>query len=244
MESKMKSNADLLFMILAGIFLSSLVTCNLIFQKFFQLEIWIPFIGNYMFEQSVGLLAYPITFLITDIISEVYGENRANKVITAGLFASLFMVFMITIVDLMPSAEFGTGNIITQNPSSNNEEQDIFHIVFGLSAAAVFASMMAYLIAQYIDVRIFHFWKRLTKGKHLWLRNNASTMFSQLVDTLTVISILCYFNVLPWDNFFVYIINGFLFKVFFAAFDTPIIYIALYFIRKHFKLKMGQEINL
>ena len=84
MENKIKSNADLLFMVLAGIFISSLVTCNLIFQKFFQLEIWIPFVGNYMFEQSVGLLAYPITFLVTDIISEVYGQNKANKVITAG----------------------------------------------------------------------------------------------------------------------------------------------------------------
>ena len=243
MENRIKEKANLLFIILSGVFISSLVTCNLIFQKFFQLEIWIPFFGNYVFEQSVGLLAYPITFLVTDIISEVYGERKANEVITAGLFASLFMVFMVTIVDLMPSAEFGTGNIIVENPS-NNKEQDIFHIVFGLSAAAVFASMMAYLIAQYIDVRIFHFWKRLTNGRHIWLRNNASTIFSQFVDTVTVISILCYFSVLPWNNFLLYIINGFSFKVFFAAFDTPIIYMLLYFIRKYFNLKLGQEIKL
>ena len=183
------TKANSLYLILAGIFITSLISCNLIFQKFFQIEIWIPFVGDYIFEQSVGLLPYPVTFLVTDIISEVYGQKRANKVVTSGLFASLFMLVVVTISDMVQATVW--------SPVDNQT----FSRVFGLSGAAVFASMMAYLIAQYIDVRVFHFWKRLTNGKHLWLRNNASTVFSQFVDTFSVLFLLCLFDVIAWERF-------------------------------------------
>ena len=103
--------------------------------------------------------------------------------------------------------------------------------------------MLAYLAAQYIDVRAFHFWKKLTHGKHLWLRNNASTIFSQFIDTCAVLLLLCSLNVLPWDKFTILLINGFLFKVFFAAFDTPIVYGLTYIIRKQLKLNFGEEVK-
>ena len=227
----MNKKSDMLYIVLAGIFIASLVSCNLIFQKFFQVDIWIPFIGDYTFEQSVGLLPYPITFLVTDIISEIYGRKRASLVVTAGLFASLFMLLIITISDVSTATSWSPVDDAT------------FHKVFGLSGAAVFASMMAYLFAQYLDVRIFHFWKRLTKGKHLWLRNNASTMFSQFVDTFSVLFLLCSLNVLNWDMFSILLLNGFLFKVFFAAFDTPIVYAMTYIIRKQLGLKFGEEVS-
>ena len=227
-----KSQANNLYLILAGIFIASLVSCNLIFQKFFEIDIWLPFIGNYTFAQSVGLLPYPVTFLVTDIISEIYGKNKANQVVTAGLIASLFMLIVITVADSVTATVW--------SPVSD----DVFSMVFGLSVAAVFASMMAYLFAQYVDIRIFHFWKRLTKGRHLWLRNNASTIFSQFIDTFSVLFLLCAFDVLAWDRFSTLLINGFLFKVFFAAFDTPIVYFLIYFIRKKFNLKFGEEISI
>ena len=226
-----KSQANTLYLILSGIFIASLVSCNLLFQKFFQIDIWVPFVGNYTFEQSVGLLPYPVTFIVTDIISEIYGRKKANQVVTAGLVASLFMLLIVTISDFMPATDW--------SPVSS----DTFHQVFGLSGAAVFASMMAYLFAQYIDIRIFHFWKRLTNGKHLWLRNNASTVFSQFIDTFSVLFLLCMFNVLSWEMFSTLLINGFLFKVFFAAFDTPIVYLITYYIRRKFNLSFGQEIH-
>ena len=227
-----KSQANNLYLILAGIFIASLVSCNLIFQKFFEIDIWLPFIGDYTFAQSVGLLPYPVTFLVTDIISEIYGKNKANQVVTAGLIASLFMLIVITVADSVTATVW--------SPVSD----DVFSMVFGLSGAAVFASMMAYLFAQYVDIRIFHFWKRLTKGRHLWLRNNASTIFSQFIDTFSVLFLLCAFDVLAWDRFSTLLINGFLFKVFFAAFDTPIVYFLIYFIRKKFNLKFGEEISI
>ena len=225
------SKANNLYLILSGIFIASLVSCNLIFQKFFEIEIWLPFVGNYTFAQSVGLLPYPITFLVTDIISEIYGKDRANQVVTSGLVASIFMLIVVTMADIIPMAPW--------SPVDSNT----FHKVFGLSAAAVFASMMAYLFAQYVDIRIFHFWKRLTKGKHLWLRNNASTVFSQFIDTSAVLLLLCFFGVIGWERFGVLLLNGFLFKVFFAAFDTPFVYMIVYYLRREFNLKEDEDLG-
>ena len=242
MSTKTKNQELQLFIILSSVFIASLVSCNLIFQKFFSINIWLPFIGDYTFEQSVGLLAYPVTFLVTDIISEIYGPKRANQVVASGLIASIFMLFLVTISDSVASAQFGTGNIFALNPATG-EKENIFHIVFGLSSAAVFASMVAYLFAQFIDVRLFHFWKNLTNGKHLWLRNNASTVLSQCIDTLLVLFLLCYFNVIPWEKFGPYFINGFLFKIFFAAFDTPFFYLFSNILKKKFGLKLNEEVS-
>ena len=104
--------------------------------------------------------------------------------------------------------------------------------------------MMAYLFAQYIDIQIFHFCKKLTKGKHLWLRNNFSTFSSQFIDTATVLILLCSTGIIEWDRFGALLINGFLFKILVAVLDTPILYIAVYFIRKKFKLSFGEELKL
>tara|TARA_B100000700_G_C15002337_1_gene836899 strand:+ start:972 stop:1670 length:699 start_codon:yes stop_codon:yes gene_type:complete len=223
--------ADRIFLMLSAIFIASLVGCNLIFQKFFEIQIWIPFVGYYIFQQSVGLLAYPVTFLVTDIISEIYGKTKANQVVTSGLIASLFMLIIVTISDMIPMAPWSPVDSIT------------FHKVFGLSGAAVFASMMAYLFAQFIDIRLFHYWKRLTNGKHLWLRNNASTIFSQFIDTFSVLFLLCSFGVIGWERFSILLLNGFLFKVFFAAFDTPFFYLSVYYFHKKFNLEFGEELK-
>ena len=230
-NERIKIKANMLYLILAGVFIASLVSCNLIFQKFFQVEIWLPFIGYYTFEQSVGLLPYPITFLVTDIISEIYGYKKANRVVIAGLVASIFMLFIVTIADFVPATFW--------SPVGDQ----VFHQVFGLSGAAVFASMMAYLFAQFIDVRLFHFWKKLTKGRHLWLRNNASTVCSQFIDTFSVLFLLCVFDVLSWDMFNILLLNGFLFKVFFAAFDTPIFYFLSWLLKNEFNLKNNEEVT-
>ena len=114
--------------------------------------------------------------------------------------------------------------------------------MFGLSAAAVFASMIAYLFTQYVDVRLFHFWKKLTNGKHLWLRNNASTIFSQFIDTFSVLFLLCSFNVIDWERFSILLLNGFLFKVIFAAIDTPLFYFFSWYLKKKFNLGENEEI--
>jgi len=228
MNYKQKSEALTIYLILASMFIASLVASNLIFQKFFY---WNPF-GWFRFELSVGILPYPITFLITDIISEIYGRKKANQVVVAGIFASFFSMVIILVANYTPA--------IQNSPISN----ELFTKVFGLSPIAVLASMLAYLFAQFIDIRIFHFWKRKTNGKHLWLRNNFSTFSSQFIDTFTVVALLCSFKVLPWNMFQTLLISGFLFKVLIALLDTPVLYFIVYLFRRRFKLKIGEEINL
>ena len=174
MKNTTNTKGNMLYIILSGIFIASLICSNLIFQKFFIWETWLPFIGSYTFELSVGILPYPITFLVTDIISEIYGREKANKVVLSGFISSLFIMIVVTIASTVSATEW--------SPVDN----DLFVKVFGLYGPAVFASMTAYLTAQFIDIRVFHFWKQLTNGEHLWLRNNGSTIFSQLVDTASV----------------------------------------------------------
>jgi len=221
MDPKKKAVAENIYLILAALFVASLVTGNLIFQKFFT---WNPF-GIFEFQLSVGIIPYPVTFLVTDIISEVYGRKRANRVVLAGLFASIFMLTIIVVSSLAPATDW--------SPVGDVE----FQSVFGFTFIAVAASLTAYLLAQFLDVQIFHFWKRVTKGKHLWFRNNASTFASQFVDTFTVLFLLCSFEVIEWNYFWALLGSGFLFKVLFALADTPIIYLVVWWMRKYFNLK-------
>ncbi|MEZ5082433.1 MAG: queuosine precursor transporter [Bacteroidales bacterium] len=221
MKGKKQIHANNFYLILSGIFIASLVTSNLIFQKFFH---WDAF-GIYTFEISVGIIPYPVTFLVTDIISELYGRKKANRVVLVGLFASIFTLLIVMVSDFVPATSW------------SSVTGDEFHHVFGVTFIGVGASMAAYLTAQFIDVQLFHFWKRLTNGKHLWLRNNASTFTSQFIDTFTVLLLLCVFRVIPWEYFWGLLWNGFLFKVMVALFDTPIIYIVVWQFRKYFGLK-------
>ena len=233
MQLKDKLLAQRIYLLLGGLFITSLVVSNLIFQKFFY---WYPIdieiFGSKLFEISVGILPYPITFLITDLISEIYGKKRANDVVVAGIFASFFSMLIIY-----------TSNAVPATPWSPVQD-NMFSTVFGSTAIAVFASMMAYLLAQFVDIHIYHFWKNLTKGKHLWLRNNCSTFLSQFVDTATVLLLLCSFGKIEWDKFTGLLIAGFLFKVLVALFDTPILYVGVYMFRRRFKLKLNEEIEL
>lgn len=232
MSSKDKLLANRIYLILAALFIASLVTSNLIFQKFFY---WYPLdieiFDTKLFEVSVGLLPYPITFLITDILSEIYGKKKANDVVIAGIFASFFSLLIIYISQNAPATTWSPIN------------DETFNSVFGATPLAVLASMLAYLFAQFIDIRIYHFWKQLTKGKHLWLRNNFSTFSSQFIDTLTVLLLLCSFGIIDWNNFLGLFVSGVIFKVIVAALDTPLLYLVVFAFRKRFKLEINQEID-
>ena len=202
-------------------------------KKFFY---WHPFdieiFGEKLFYLSVGILPYPITFLITDLISEIYGKKKANQVVTVGIFAAIFSTLIIYVADYVPAME-------------NSPVDDLlFRKVFGSTIIAVLSSMLSYLFAQYIDIHIYHFWKNLTKGRMLWLRNNFSTFFSQFVDTFTILFLLCITNVLSWDQFAGLLISGFLFKVLVALVDTPFLYLGVYLFRRKFSLKVNEEINI
>lgn len=234
METQNKFLAQRIYFILSGLFICSLVVSNLIFQKFFY---WYPFgdvefLGAKFFEVSVGILPYPITFLITDIISEIYGKKKANQVVTNGIFASIFSLGIIYVANQVPAIE------------GSPVDDVLFTKVFGQTALAVLASMLAYLAAQYIDIQVYHFWKKVTQGKMLWVRNNFSTITSQAIDTLTVLLLLCFFEILPWNVFGKLFISGFAFKLFIALLDTPFLYLFVFIFRKRFNLKLNDEISI
>jgi hypothetical protein len=204
---------DQFYLVLSGIFIASLVTCNLIANKFVTVDM-----GFKVFIVSAGILPYPLTFLVTDLISELYGQKKANLVVFAGFIASMFVLLFLWLG--------GQFNAIPDSLVSD----DIYNSVFRNAWRIIAASMIAYLFAQFIDVRIFHFWKKLTNGKHLWLRNNGSTVASQLVDTILVICVL-FAGVWSTDRIFSAIIDGWLFKILMALIDTPIIYGIIYLLK-------------
>ena len=204
---------DQLYIFLCAIFISSLVTCNLIANKFVTVDL-----GFKVFIVSAGILPYPLTFLVTDLISELYGQKKANVVVFSGFVASMFVLLFLWLG--------GQFNAIPDSIVNDGTYNKVFQNAWRIIAA----SMIAYLFAQFIDVRIFHFWKRLTNGKHLWLRNNGSTIASQLVDTTLVVMIL-FIGVWEPSNIISAIIDGWLFKMLMAAIDTPIIYGIIYLLK-------------
>ena len=233
MNSKNKLLAQKLYFFLSSIFITALVVSNLIFQKFFS---WYPFnfevFGIKLFELSVGVLPYPITFLITDIISEIFGKRKANQVVVMGILASIFSIGLLLLGDVLPAS------------STSPIDDKTFNLVFSASPLAVLASMSAYLIAQFLDIRIYHFWKQLTQGKYLWLRNNFSTFSSQIIDSTTVIALLCIFDILAWDLFLGLVLSSITFKILVAVIDTPLLYLLVGLIRKKFNLGINDEIDI
>ena len=233
MNKKKEELAKVIYFLLSGLFITSLVVSNLIFQKFFY---WYPtdlnILGNKLFELSVGILPYPITFLITDLISEIYGKKRANQVVIIGIFASFFSMGILLMANAVPAIE------------NSPIDDDTFNQVFAFSPIAVLASMIAYLIAQFVDIRIYHFWKKLTNGQMLWLRNNFSTFSSQFIDTFLVVGLLSIFDVLQWNLFWGLVMSGFFFNIIVAALDTPLLYLFVGIFRKKFDLKPTDELEI
>lgn len=215
------NRGEQLYLLLAGIFLGALVMTNAIAGKFFVL------FGQ---ELSCGIIAYPVTFLATDLISELYGRKRANLVVKVGFGVSVFVTVVVWIANIAP--------IYDRSPV----DQASFSTVFGLLPGIVLGSMIAYLTAQFIDVQLFEFWRDLTKGKHLWLRNNASTVFSQMVDTVMVVTIALVLwpmvdanpNTTPLDTetWWGIVIGQYLFKAGIALLDTPLFYFLTAYLRQ------------
>jgi uncharacterized integral membrane protein (TIGR00697 family) len=208
---------DKLFTLLSGIFLTALVLGNIIGTT--------KFVNVLGLTVPAGVLAYPFTFLATDLICELYGKKRAQTLVWIGFILNFFMLALMTLGHYLPDASGVSGAAST------------FEEVYEFMVGNVIASMIAYLVAQTVDVHLFHFWKRLTKGKHLWLRNNASTTFSQLVDTTAILTILYLANNLGPDintigKLIVLIINSYLFKFFFALLDTPLFYLGVWLLKE------------
>ncbi|MEM8782791.1 MAG: queuosine precursor transporter [Planctomycetota bacterium] len=252
------------FLIMAGLFLGTLTMLNILgVTRFIRLGSVEMGSGDaawqLTFAVAVGVLPYPLTFLCTDLISEFYGRRRANFLVWVGLILNLWVLFVLWLGGALPGFE-----ALTQGGALPRDEAGrlpLFYEVRQATLAAMGASMIAYLAAQFVDVQVFHFWKRLTKGKHLWLRNNGSTLISQLIDSVAVILITYLtFNVLNpdspqglpidrgdgaqpvWFQLAVgFILAGYVFKLVAALVDTPVIYLAVRWLTPYLRIDPRQE---
>lgn len=222
------------FAVLMAAFVVVLVLTNVIGVKLFLA--FPNLLPNGFFGEPItlttGILTYPVTFLLTDVVCEVYGSKRAKLMVLTGFVMSLLSLILIQLASLVPgSPVWPSGN---PHFDSVGEMQVAYESVFSLPGVLIFGSMTAYLVAQLADVRLFHFFKRLTGGRHLWLRNNGSTMVSQLVDTIIVNSIFLGYGLgLDWTVVGKIIFASYLFKLLFAAIDTPFIYLGVALLRRY-----------
>jgi len=247
-EAALHRRREGIFLVLAGLFLGTLAMLNILgISRFIRLgELSLgsgPDAVTLTFAVAVGVLPYPLTFLCTDFISELYGRRRASAVVWVGLLLNLWVVAVLWIGGALPGFEAvdpATGELLRDEAG----RLPVFYEVRRLAFSAVAASMIAYLVAQLVDVHVFHFWKRVTGGRHLWLRNNGSTLVSQLVDTTAVI-LITYFVAggLPIDQsrglagqLLVFIATGYAFKFAAALADTIPFYVGSRWLSRYLRL--------
>ena len=233
-DATLQARREGVFLVLAALFLGTLTMLNILgISRFIDLSFEL-FGWRIPFAVAVGVLPYPVTFLCTDLISELYGKRRANWVVWVGLLLNLWVVCILWLGGVLPGFE-------EVEPGSRELVRDaagrlpVFFEVRQLTFGAVAASMIAYLTAQLCDVKVFHWLKKRTRGRHFWLRNNGSTLTSQMVDTVAVILITHYFAAaLPVNNdepifyqLLVFIASGYVFKMTAALVDTIPAYAAV-----------------
>jgi uncharacterized integral membrane protein (TIGR00697 family) len=236
------------FLLLSGIFLGTLALLNVLgISRFVDLSFSV-FGFSIPMVVAIGVLPYPVTFLCTDIVSELYGEKKARDMVWVGLLLNGWVIFLLWLGGVLPG--FETIDPTTGTPALDAAgRMPVFFEVRQLAFGAVAASMIAYMAAQFCDVRLFHFWKRLTNGRHFWLRNNASTMTSQLLDTTAVILITHYYaHALPissgeqiWPQLMTFILSGYVFKLLVAALDTGPAYLLRAWLRPYLGLGVNEE---
>jgi uncharacterized integral membrane protein (TIGR00697 family) len=248
--SVLHARRERVFLVFSGLFLGTLAMLNILgISRFIKLaEVTTEGGTTLVFAIAVGVLPYPMTFLCTDFISEFYGRKRANFVVTVGLILNIWVVFVMWLGGVLPGFEPvdpATGELLRDAAG----RLPVFFEIRALTFGAVTASMVAYLAAQFCDVSVFHFWKRVTRGRFLWVRNNGSTMVSQLVDTTAVILITHYYaHALPIDpdqplarQLALFIVTGYAFKFVIAALDTVPFYLGVKWLSVYLEIDPTRE---
>ncbi len=238
----LRERRERVFLVLAAVFLGAMTLLNVVgITRFIQLG---------PLALAVGVLPYPLTFLCTDLVSELYGRARANFLVTVGLGLNLLILAVLTLGNLAPSVPPETmppwqiiqlaEPLALPNGDIVSGQIGLFELIYATTSGAVFASMLAYITAQYCDVQLYHFWKRLTRGKHLWLRNNFSTLLSQMVDSIMVITVT--FGAVYWrgemafNTLLVLIGSNYAFKALSALADTVPLYLLVRWLRSYLQL--------
>ncbi len=211
---------------LASTFVVLLVLTNIVGAKLFVS----PLDGQSAL--TTGIITYPLTFLVTDVVSEVYGKRRADFMVVLGFVMSALMLLILFLARAAPPSPYWVAAVDPFYPTVAGY-QHAYDSVFAVNGLLLFGSMLAYAVAQFTDNFLFHWLKRLTRGRHLWLRNNGSTLVSQLLDTFIVNSILFYVG-FGWDFALGVTVMWtiYLHKLLIALLDTPLVYLMVGLIRR------------
>jgi hypothetical protein len=189
---------------------------------------WMP--GEGPLTLTSGLVTYPATFLLTDLVAEIWGRRRAQLMVALGFGMSLLMLGVVAVAAALPPSELWSLPAFGFGPP---EMQLAFEASFRLPWLLLAASMTAYLVAQLFDVHLYHFWWGVTKGRHMWIRNNGSTSISQLVDTCVVNGIFLPFAFgFGFGQVVEVIVAAYLCKLAMALLDTPFIYLGRHMLRR------------
>jgi uncharacterized integral membrane protein (TIGR00697 family) len=177
----------LLLLVLCGFFTGFFVASEIIGAKLFHFTLLglgpASFgLSGTQFVATTGILAFPLTFLLTDIINEYFGRRTVRVLTFIAIAVNLTLVPVVQAAIAVPAHDFATGEI-------NQAMQNAYSQAMGQSWAIVVASVCAFAIGQYLDVAIFTVLRRMTGGRMLWLRSQGSTLVSQLIDTFVVLGL-------------------------------------------------------
>jgi uncharacterized integral membrane protein (TIGR00697 family) len=224
---KLNERRNWLFIVLAGLFITNAVTAELISNKLIEIPIQFDVFGSHFgpFATIVGILPWPVVFLLTDLMNEFYGQKAVRRLswITAGLIAYCFIVVGLSLA--IPAYEI-KGSDLADNAS--------YMKVFGQSQMIIVGSICAFLVSQILDAFLFDKIKHKTGNRFIWLRSTGSTVISQLIDSYIVLyigfvlpgkmSIGTYMSVAP---------TNYILKLVIAISLTPLIYLGHFFLRKY-----------
>ncbi len=205
---------------LNGLFVGLLILSNILAVKLFSIGSWIVL--------PAAVIVYVFTYPILDVITEVYGKKAAHRTVLTGFLTQLFAVFFIWIAIQLPAAPYF-------------ENQPAFETIFTAGFRITIASLAAYLVSQNLDVMLFNKLKSRHGDKKLWIRNNASTMASQLVDTTLFITI-AFYGIMPLGALLTLIATQYAFKFMVAILDTPVVYLLVSICRKSESKHVGSPV--
>jgi len=226
-----------LYLILATLFSVIVIVSNLVTVKLIS----IPFSS---FAIPCGLVTYPFTFLIGDLITEIYGQKKAKFVVYSGFGMAIITILIIKVALLLPAHPNWVSIQNDYGFTHSSDYQNAFSAVFDINGIALLSSMLGYAAAQLMDIRLFTFISELTNKKHLWLRNSGSTLTSQVIDTLVVNVLLLYCGLkLELDLVIKISLICYIYKCIFTIFNIPIFYAAVWGAKKFLGIK-ERSINI
>lgn len=202
--SNILSQKERCFIYVSAIFFTSIIISNILATK-----LWM--IGGIIIP--AGVIAYPLTFLMTDVIGEVWGKKRVYTVVWAGFWCAVFSMLLGFLAVQLPAAPFYA-------------DQAFFARLFGSVGRITIAGLCAYMVSQTFDVWMFHVIRDRTGKKHLWLRNNVATMLSQVFDT-TIFILIAFYGVMPTSALISMMFGQYIIKFIFALCDTPFCYLLI-----------------